>query len=451
MHLTEDQLNAARARMEGHSLERLRATVDDLEARLNGVFEQAGEALDFDQVTSLAGATDAEKIQQLSALHAELSAARDLVSEREGLLELRDAIQARNTGGGPADAERPAGLAGNGSLDSESTLDPVPLPLGAAPPEPVDIGERFVTHALFAAAGGFDRAWRQHKNVEIELDLDARNALFETGAGWPPEVIRSGQVVPSAQRPVQVLDLFPMLQTMQAAYKYMEETTFDNAAAERAEGAEAAEAALQLTEKTADIRSIATWIPVTEEQLDDVPGAQAYLNLRLPFMLRQRFDEQVLNGDGTAPNLSGLLNRTGLGAIDKGDGPALDALRKAITNVRITGRARPNAFVLHPHDWQEIQLTKTTDGVYLYGSPADQVVARVWGLPVAESDVLSEGTALCGDFAGYAALITRQGVTLDITDAHASFFIAMKYAVRARLRAGLAVFRPAAFCKVTGL
>ena len=443
MQINQEELSKARSAMEGCGLDRLKATAADTEARMNKVFDEAGEGLDFDKVTSLSGSTP-EKVKQLSAMHVELTAARELVGEREKMAKLRDEIRARNTGGGPAEGQ-----------EASSRVQGVePLPLAAVPQpliKPLDIGSLLVNHELFAGAGGFDKAWRQHKNVEIELGLDPQNTLFQTSAGWPPEVIRSGQVVPSAQRPAQVLDLFPMLSTSQAAYKYMEETTFTNAATERSEAADAAESTLQLTERTEDIRSIATWIPVTEEQLDDVVGVRSYLNLRLPFMLRQRLDQQVLAGDGTAPNISGILNRTGIGSIAKGTATALDTLRKAITNVRVTGRANPNAFILHPNDWQEIQLAKTADGIYLYGSPADMAVPRVWGLPVAESDSLTEGEGLCGDFPGYSALITRQGVTLDISDSHASYFIAMKYAVRARLRAGLAIFRPAAFCKVTGI
>ena len=438
MQINQEELSKARPRMEGWGLDRLKATAADAEAQMNKVFDEAGEGLDFDKVTSLSGSTP-EKVKQLSAMHVELTAARELVGEREKMAKLRDEIRARNTGGGPAEGQA-----------AEPGVEP--LPLVAVPQpfiKPLEIGSLLVNHELFA--GGFDKAWRQHKNVEIELGLDPQNTLFQTSAGWPPEVIRSGRVVPSAQRPAQVLDLFPMLSTSQAAYKYMEETTFTNAAAERSETADAAESTLELTERTEDIRSIATWIPVTEEQLDDVAGVRSYLNLRLPFMLRQRLDQQVLAGDGTAPNISGILDRTGIGSIAKGTATALDTLRKAITNVRVTGRANPNAFILHPNDWQEIQLAKTADGIYLYGSPADMAVPRVWGLPVAESDSLSENTGLCGDFPGYSALITRQGVTLDISDSHASYFIAMKYAVRARLRAGLAIFRPAAFCKVTGI
>ena len=446
MRIDAQQLQQARSRMEGHSPERLQAAVEDLEGRLNAIFDQAGPELDLARVTSLEGSTQ-DRIATLSTMHAELTAARELAQERREMAALRDAIRARNTGGGAGDQ---AGGPANGGGPAPGALEPVPVE-PAGQPAPVNVGALFTEHEVFAGAGGFGAAWRGNLNVGVELDLDVRNTLFETGAGWPPEVIRSGRVVPSAQRPVQVLDLFPMLTTTQAAYRFMQETGYDSGAAERAEGAAAGQSGLELTEKDEPIRSLATWIPVTEEQLDDVPGAQSYLNMRLPVMLRQRLDYQVVNGDGAAPNLEGVLNRTGVEELAAGSDTALDALRKAITEVRVTGRANPNAFVLHPRDWQDVQLAKTTDGVYLYGSPADMGVPRAWGLPVSEADSLPENTAICGDFAAYSALVTRQGISLDITDSHSDYFIHMKYAIRARLRAGLALFRPAAFVKVTGL
>src|SRR5207245_1264112 len=81
-----------------------------------------------------------------------------------------------------------------------------------------------------------------------------------------------------------------------------------NAAAETAENSAYPESALQLTERTSAIQKIPTFLPVTDEQLEDVEQVRGYLTDRLVFMIRQRLDAQVLNGNGTAPNLKGILN-----------------------------------------------------------------------------------------------------------------------------------------------
>jgi HK97 family phage major capsid protein len=74
----------------------------------------------------------------------------------------------------------------------------------------------------------------------------------------------------------------------------------------------------------------------------------------------------------------------------------------------------------------------------------------LFGVPVVQGDVITENTGLVGDFANYCALFDRRGV-----DIQAGFsgtqFVEGKQTLRADLRAAFVVFRPAAFCTVTGL
>jgi len=150
------------------------------------------------------------------------------------------------------------------------------------------------------------------KNVEVDLkDIDPIQfkTTMTTAAGFAPENLRSGLVVLSAQRPVTMLDILPMIAVGSGnAYTYMYESTFTNAAAEIAEndGTGAPESALAYTEGSETIRRVATFLPVTDEQLADEPGIMGLLNARLPFMVRQRASYQLLQGNNSAPNLNGF-------------------------------------------------------------------------------------------------------------------------------------------------
>jgi HK97 family phage major capsid protein len=56
-----------------------------------------------------------------------------------------------------------------------------------------------------------------------------------------------------------------------------------------------------------------------------------------------------------------------------------------------------------------------------------------------------------GDFANFSELAFRKGITVKVSDSHAEFFREGKQAIRAEMRVALVIYRPGAFCTVTGL
>jgi HK97 family phage major capsid protein len=278
-----------------------------------------------------------------------------------------------------------------------------------------------------------------------------RKTLMETGAGFAPETIRSGRIVEYAHRRPVVSDLIPQTTTDQAAIPYMEETTFTNAAAARAEGGEAGESALAYTERTVNIREIATWLPITEIQLEDVSVARSLVDNRLMAMLDLTEEVQLMTGDGNSPNIEGFLVKSGVQSQAKGSDPVPDAIYKGMTLVRHTGFAEPSAAILHPNDWEGVRLLRTTDGIYIWGSPAEAGPERIWGLPLVITTAITENTGLLGDYQLYSEIFLRRGANVKVSDSHYDYFIKGKLAIRADKRLGLAIYRAAAFCKVTGI
>lgn len=285
----------------------------------------------------------------------------------------------------------------------------------------------------------------------MTFDTLMTKALMTTSAGFAPESVRLPGFVEAATRPIQLLDIIPMNQTGQAAIKYMEETTRTHAAAEKAEGAEYAESEFVFTERSSDVRKITDSLPVTDEQFDDVPMMQGYVNGRLTFGIRQRFDRQVYIGSGDAPNLRGIVNVAGIQTQARGADPVPDAFFKAMTKIRVTGRAVPTHHVMHPTDWQGIRLLRTADGVYIWGSPSEAGADRLWGLPVAQNDARNAGSGLTGSFQpAWISAFERSGVDIQVGYVSAQFKEGKK-TVRGDIRVALVVFKPAAFCDVTGL
>lgn len=316
----------------------------------------------------------------------------------------------------------------------------------AARPEPQakSLGEMFVQAKSYAER-------MRGRDVLVELpDLDVKT-LMSTDAGFAPEAQRTGKIVPYAARRPMVADLIPQAMTDQSAVKYMEETTFTNNSAPVAEGGPYGENALAYTERVVAISKIASFLPVTDEQIEDVPGIQAIINDRLTLMLALAEENQLLNGDGVAPNLAGFLNKSGVQSQAKGTDSTMDAIYKAMDLVRVNAFAEPTAVIIHPSDFQDIRLAKTTDGIYLWGAPSEAGPMRIFGVPVVLTTALSAGTALLGDFQLYAQIFRKRGITIKVSDSHSDFFIKGKQAIRIDERMTLAIYRPAAFCKVTGI
>lgn len=161
----------------------------------------------------------------------------------------------------------------------------------------------------------------------------------------------------------------------------------------------------------------------------------------------RELEDQIINGDGTGGNFTGILN-AGILTEGAGSGP-LYALRSAITQVQTTGRATPNAVLMHPNDVEAIDLAVVNSEVnHFLRPPFDAPGGRsLWGLQLVESDVIAENTALVGDFSK-AVLWDREQATISVGTV-GDDFVRNIVRVLAELRAGFGVLRQSAFVAVT--
>lgn len=410
------------------ALDELTKKIEAKQKDLAGIFDEAGPNMDLSQVKSLSGDTMA-KAEEIRKRNDELT---DLGKQRDELKAVQRA----------AEGVRAAGTAGQKATPAAETGSEPGVP-ARGQQRTKSFGEMFTESKAYKGRTG-------SVGPEVRLDIELKT-LMTTTAGWTPETTRTGRLVDFATRPVQVTEIIPTTTTGQAAVVYMEETTFTNNAAEAAEGSAYGEAAFALTEQSSTVRKIAVFVPVTDEQLEDEPQVRGYLDNRLPFMIRQRLDSQILVGTGVAPNLRGINNVVGIQTQAKGTDPTPDAVYKAMVKVRTIGFAEPSAVIMHPNDWQDIRLLRTADGLYIWGNPSEAGPERIWGLTVAQAVAQTENTAVVGDFATFSELAVRRGVDVQVSNSHSTFFTEGKQAVRADLRVALIFYRPAAFCTVTGI
>lgn len=419
------------------SVKEANAALAERSKALHEIFEQAGPDLDLTRVEALKSFPDTRaKAAEVRRLNDELT---DIGQQRDTLAALEAARE--QAGRVYAEQHEPAsGMVHPASGERRRA-------------ERRSIGRLMVESQEYRQ---FSRLRNWPTPVSLP-HLDIRAAVFRTGAGWDPQDIRLDRVEFSPQRPIAVVDAVPMFPTDQSAIVYMEETTFTNNAAETAESTATTaadligEAALALTERTRPVEWLPVFIPVTMQQMEDVEGIEAYVNARLEYMLRARLDSQILAGNGTTPNLLGTKSVSGIQTQAKGGDPTPDAVYKLFTKIRSDGFAEPSVVFFHPNDWQEVRLLRTADGLYIWGPPMDAGPERIWGVPVVQTTANAEGTAVAGDYARFAGLFTKRGITIAVSDSHSSYFTRGMMAIRADMRIAMVHFRPKAFGTVTGI
>ena len=237
--------------------------------------------------------------------------------------------------------------------------------------------------------------------------------------------------------------------------EYYIQTTDTNNAAAVAEGSAVTDSAFSWTLTTDEVETVQDWIPVTRESLEDDQFTLSMISTLLAQRLQKLSSQIMLSGTGTTPIPWGVAVRSGVQTQAKGADPAFDAIHKAIVLVQVTGDATPDAICMHPTDWQALRLTRTVDGIYVLGNPAEAGPAVLWGLPVRQTIGVvangSAGTALVGAFGTQAMVVERKGLTVEISTEHSTYFTERKVAIAMSRRFTVAGFRPSAFCKVTGL
>lgn len=254
-------------------------------------------------------------------------------------------------------------------------------------------------------------------------------------------------------RPLTIRDLVTNGTTNADAIEFPIEGTPTNNAAPVAEatatsGSSGAkpESALALSKGTTTVKTIAHWVPATRRALADAGMLRMYIDTFLRYGLDEELEDQMLTGSGSGENFTGILNTSGI-QTQAWSTNILTTTRKARTKVRVTGRATPTAYVMHPNDWETIDLLQDNEGRYYYGGPSILGMPRLWGLPVVESEGMTEGYSVCADWRR-AVLMDREQTQILVSDSHSDFFVRNLVAILAELRAAFFVIRPAAFVSI---
>lgn len=332
------------------------------------------------------------------------------------------------------------------------------------PAERKSFGQQFVESAQFKglkASGWSPGGKKSWSTGEVELKALAEGTAASPGAGYAavatPTVLPG--IVDQQFQQLTVADLFPSGVTDSPLLRYLVEVAVTNGAATVAELGLKPESAITFANVDEVLKKIATFLPVSDEMLEDFNQLRSYLDARLTLFVKMQEEVQLLRGDGTGTNLVGLLNRPGLApTIVKGSSPSLsgdndmDAIYRQITAVRVGSFLEPDAVVIDPMGWQNITLAKDLNGQYYAGGPFLQTGSpALWGKRAVPTTAMPSLTALVGAFAAAAQVFRKGGLTVEASNSHADYFQRNQTAIRTEQRELLAVYRPGAFGTVTNL
>jgi len=329
---------------------------------------------------------------------------------------------------------------------------------GQVPIERKTLGAKFVESENYKSNNG-----RTVNDVEIkDISSLAASAGALVRADRDPEVYRSI----GGMRQLRIRDLIPSVPTTSNSVEIMRQTAGTGNAAPQGtvagigEGEFVAKKQSDLTWElvVVNISTIAHWVPASRQVLSDAPMLQGLIDSELTYGLQLESDDQLLFGDGTGQNMTGIMNDAAIndiGQIASGTtaadlpGAMIDHIRAAKTQLQVNEYYNVNGLVMNPVDWQTLETAKATDGHYLLVSNAATSAepSEVWRIPVVITNAMTVGEFLIGDWTMGAKVYDRESVSIRVSESHTDYFVKNAVAILGEERYTIAVNRPLAFAK----
>lgn len=195
-------------------------------------------------------------------------------------------------------------------------------------------------------------------------------------------------------------------------YAYVKEIAGEGAIAPTAEGAQKPQLDLRLQEVSVPAETIAGYVKVSRKMLRDVAGLTTFLQSRLPEKLLTVEDSQLLNGNGNAPNISGITDTGNYTAATGTSQVWVEQIVEAITQLEEQNRD-VNGVLVRPADYATILLNRAAGGAGTYDLPRELVTYTngqlfINGVPVFKSTAANTGQFIVGDWVMGANLIINE-------------------------------------------
>lgn len=238
--------------------------------------------------------------------------------------------------------------------------------------------------------------------------------------------------------------------------RYFEEQPGEGGAATVAPGATKPHVNYNFSQVREDLSKIAVLTDILDEMVQDYAFLVSEINTRLTYDLMLEEENQLLNGNGTAPNLSGLLNRDGVLTVDATADDLAAKIFSATMQINAASQRTADGVVLNPADYEALRLLTDGNGQFIAGGPfqgqygvgGTALNPPLWGLNTVVTPAVEAGSLVVGSFRS-ATLYRKGGVQVAMSTEHNDNFATNKRTLRAEERIALKVPRPSAFAKIT--
>ena len=305
-------------------------------------------------------------------------------------------------------------------------------------------GAEFVNSNAFK---NFEKSnFKGHVSYEFTKDTPLTNNL-----GTPYSVGTIGGVsdqgfVEDPKVILNIENLFAHAPITENTFLYMPLTVTGNAGF-IAEGSAKPETTFNVTAKTGQVKTIATWTKVSEQLFADKSQLINILDNNLTHTVDVTVQNQLISGDGLGENLSGISKVGNFTDYVTGSGTAtntVDLLRNVAFKMR--GANIDNlTILLNWTDWSALLGLKSTANEYLINGILDPVKQTIYGIPVVLSSAMTAGKFAMGNFKMGGIVFDKTAMGLEI-DRTGDDFTKNLITIRAERRLGFAVVQPKAIC-----
>ena len=283
---------------------------------------------------------------------------------------------------------------------------------------------------------------------------DMTMANSYTGVVAGETVIEDFKFDPS--RSVHIRTLLPIGNTDAQTIRFPKESAYDDGAAATAQGSTLGASDFDVTATSVNVEKIGTFMRITEEMLNDTPGLSSYLSARVPSKVLSVEDNEIISGDGSSPNLDGLLTDGTAFTTSSGglfyqsieSANEFDVIVVALNQLALLNY-QADTILMNPTDFHKIVLLKSTANEYLRNQIITGIQPTVNGVPITLSTAMPAGKFLVGNLAQASQLWVRDGLGIEFSREDSTNFRDGFVTVKAQERVALTNYSPNAIVQGT--